>query len=263
MVDVGRHGQQPSIIGVHGGGDARVHDAHAARDEADRRDDVRTHRDAVRECRYAEPRRDLPRRRRAARMISRLDHDRAQTGAREQRRADEPVGSGADHHGPCRHPLSTISAALRPGAPMMPPPGCVADPHMTRLSIGVRYCAQPGTGRRKNSCSSESSPWKMLPSDKPHSRSRSSGVTTWRCRMMSFRFGAYSAIVSTTASPKASRCSSHLPSARWNGAYCTKHDITCLPGGATVGSLSEGMTMSMYGRRENRPYFASSNARSM
>jgi hypothetical protein len=42
------------------------------------------------------------------------------------------------------------------------------------------------------------------------------------------------------------------------GAYCTKHDITCLPGGATDGSVSDGMTMSMYGRRENRPYFASS-----
>ena len=26
------------------------------------------------------------------------------------------------------------SAALRPGAPMMPPPGCVADPHMYRFS---------------------------------------------------------------------------------------------------------------------------------
>ena len=28
--------------------------------------------------------------------------------------------------------------AMRPGAPMIPPPGWVADPHMYRLSIGVR-----------------------------------------------------------------------------------------------------------------------------
>ena len=45
---------------------------------------------------------------------------------------------------------------------------------------------------------------------------------------------------------------------RWYGAYCTKHDITCLPGGATDGSVSVGITMSMYGRLENAPYFASS-----
>ena len=40
------------------------------------------------------------------------------------------------------------------------------------------------------------------------------------------------------------------------GAYCTKHDRMCLPGGATDGSVSVGITMSMYGRRENSPYFA-------
>ena len=48
------------------------------------------------------------------------------------------------------------------------------------------------------------------------------------------------------------------PSLRWYGAYCTKHDMTCLPGGAIDGSIIDGMTMSMYGRRENSPYFASS-----
>src|SRR5208283_2816288 len=96
------------------------------------------------------------------------------------------------------------SAARRPGAPMMPPPGCVADPHIYRFLIGVRYCAHPGTGRRKNNCSSESSPWKMLPSLNPHSRSRSSGVTTCFWMMMSLMLGAYSAIVLTTVSPKAS-----------------------------------------------------------
>src|SRR5208337_5532420 len=155
------------------------------------------------------------------------------------------------------------SAARRPGAPMMPPPGCVADPHIHRFLIGVLYCAKPGTGRRKNNCSSESSPWKMLPSVSPHSRSRSSGVTTWRPTMMFFRFGANSAMVSTTLSPNASFFSSHVPSFSLYGAYCTKHDMTCLPGGATDGSVRLGMTMSMYGRREKWPYLASSYARSM
>ena len=39
--------------------------------------------------------------------------------------------------------------------------------------------------------------------------------------------------------------------------------MTCLPGGAIAGSTSVGMIASMYGRRENRPYLASSYARSM
>ena len=69
-------------------------------------------------------------------------------------------------------------------------------------------------------------------------------------------FGAYSAIVSTTASPNASRCSSQCQRASVYGAYCTKHERMCLPGGATDGSVSVGITMSMYGRRENSPYFA-------
>ena len=47
------------------------------------------------------------------------------------------------------------SAANRPGAPMMPPPGWVADPHIYRFLIGVRNCAHPGTGRRKKNCSSD------------------------------------------------------------------------------------------------------------
>ena len=76
-------------------------------------------------------------------------------------------------------------------------------------------------------------------------------------------FGAYSAIVSITVSPNASRSSSQVPDASLYGAYCTKHDRMCLPGGATDGSVSVGITMSMYGRRENSPYFAWSYARSM
>src|SRR5262245_38634889 len=41
---------------------------------------------------------------------------------------------------------SILNAAFLPDAPMIPPPGCVADPHIHRFRIGVRYCAQPGTG---------------------------------------------------------------------------------------------------------------------
>src|SRR5215213_22261 len=106
--------------------------------------------------------------------------------------------------------LMTAHAAFRPGAAMMPPPGCAPEPHRYRPRTGVRYLAHPGAGRRKNSCSSDSSPWKMFPSVSPNSRSRSRGVSTCRCRMMSRMFGANSAIVSITASPKASRSASQV-----------------------------------------------------
>src|SRR2546423_3625475 len=82
--------------------------------------------------------------------------------------------------------------------------------------------------------------------------------------MMFFKFGAYSEMVSITVFPKSSfNWSQCKPGLSLYGAYCTKHDITCLPGGATEGSVSDGMTMSMYGRLEKWPYFASSYARSM
>src|SRR5882724_11801101 len=81
---------------------------------------------------------------------------------------------------------------------------------------------------------------------------------------MFFKFGAYSEMVSITVLPNASRWSSQVnPGRSLYGAYCTKHDITCFPGGATEGSVKLGITISMYGRREKFPYFASSYARSM
>ena len=43
-----------------------------------------------------------------------------------------------------------------------------------------------------------------------------------------------------------------------NGLIGSDTPLTCLPGGATEGSVKLGITMSMYGRREKRPYFASS-----
>src|SRR6185437_5589305 len=71
-------------------------------------------------------------------------------------------------------------------------------------------------------------------------------------------------MVSMTVFPKSSRRLSQCkPGFSLYGAYCTKHDMTCFPGGATVGSSSDGMTISMYGWRENVPYFASSYALSM
>src|SRR6266852_3586506 len=81
--------------------------------------------------------------------------------------------------------------------------------------------------------------------------------------MMSLIFGACSAMVSITVSPNSSRWSSQFPSFRLYGAYCTKHDITCLPGGATEGSVNVGITMSTYGCEDQCPYFASSYAFSM
>ena len=49
-------------------------------------------------------------------------------------------------------------AALWPGAPITPPPGCVPEPQRYKRPTGVRYCAHPGTGRRKNSWSRLISP---------------------------------------------------------------------------------------------------------
>ena len=61
-----------------------------------------------------------------------------------------------------------------------------------------------------------------------------------------FDVGEYcSAMALTTASPNASRFSSQVPLARLYGAYWTKQDITCLLGGATLGSVKLGMTISM------------------
>src|SRR5205085_11080704 len=66
-----------------------------------------------------------------------------------------------------RRSCRTARAALCPGAPVTPPPGCAPEPHRYSPAIGVRYCDQPATGRLKNSCSSVRSPWKMLPSVNP------------------------------------------------------------------------------------------------
>src|SRR4051812_42016988 len=100
----------------------------------------------------------------------------------------------------------------------------------------------------------------MLPSVRPVMDSMSAGVSTCRWRIDDLKFGANRVTAFTTASPKASRLLASQPPLMFDGAYCTKIDITCLPGGAICGSIIEGMMMSMYGSREKLPYFASSYA---
>src|SRR5688572_22909134 len=78
-----------------------------------------------------------------------LDHNGAQATLRQPRRTGEPIDAAADydrivaamrsrrhlwHQWPS---FRMRSAAFLPGAPMMPPPGCVADPHMYNRSTGV------------------------------------------------------------------------------------------------------------------------------
>ena len=63
-------------------------------------------------------------------------------------------------------------------------------------------------------------------------------------------------------SPRSWRSASQSLSRSLYGAYWTKHDITCLPGGAMSGSIVLWIAQSRYGRVLYQPYFASSKARS-
>jgi len=75
---------------------------------------------------------------RAADHGAALEHHALDPGARQIARGDETVVPGADddhlarsHESfPAFQSCRTMRAPLRPGAPMIPPPGCVADPHM-------------------------------------------------------------------------------------------------------------------------------------
>ena len=88
---------------------------------------------------------------------ARLEHEHAQPRAGEAGRGREGVGRGAQEEDvalaheslPSRSSRRMAMAALRPGAPVMQPPGWVLEPHIHRFFTGVRYCAQPGAGRRK------------------------------------------------------------------------------------------------------------------
>jgi len=84
---------------------------------------------------------ELLRDRRPADHVAALQHQDLEPGLREQGRGDEPVVPAADdydvadavcggHALPRFQSFRISSAASRPGAAMMPPPGCVAEPHM-------------------------------------------------------------------------------------------------------------------------------------
>ena len=77
----------------------------------------------------------------------------------------------------------------------------------------------------------------MLPSDSPTIRSMSSGVRTSRCSTRSPKPGKNDSSVRWTVSPRFWRSVSQSLSRSLYGAYWTKHDITCLPGGAMSGSI--------------------------
>ena len=75
----------------------------------------------------------------AASRLAALDDRDGMFVPRQPRRGDEAVQSTTnDDDVGHQRSASTRSAALRPGAPMMPPPGCVADPHMYSRRTGVR-----------------------------------------------------------------------------------------------------------------------------
>src|SRR2546422_7948357 len=94
----------------------------------------------------------------------------------------------------------------------------------------------------------------MLPPVRPKRRSRSSGESTWRAITERLKLGAYWSRMSKQRSANASFTWSQPPSRSWYGAYCTKNDITCLPGGATVESTTDGIVHSRIGLAEGRPY---------
>src|SRR5688572_12913605 len=95
------------------------------------------------ERRHGEPRHELAFRRASTDAGALLDQDDAQAAFRQGGGAREAVDAAADHDRVVtrRHyrdtSLTMRSAAFLPGAPMMPPPGCVADPHRYNRSIGV------------------------------------------------------------------------------------------------------------------------------
>jgi len=98
----------------------------------------------VSDGRDAEARVKLVRRRRAAEPIRRLQHQGLEPGAAEIGRTDETVMPAADDDGVIGGTVLRLfahartralksfrisRAALAPGAPITPPPGCVPEPH--------------------------------------------------------------------------------------------------------------------------------------
>ena len=101
--------------------------------------------------RRAHARSDLLGRQQTAGAAAALENERPQPRLRQVRRRDQAVVAGAHDDRvvslprherpqtafPSRSERRTWSAARRPDAPMIPPPGCVAAPHIQRFSSGV------------------------------------------------------------------------------------------------------------------------------
>lgn len=61
-----------------------------------------------------------------------------------------------------RRAASTAEAAILPGAPITPPPGCAPAPHSSSRGTGVLGPGPQGLGRNENSRSRDMAPWKMF-----------------------------------------------------------------------------------------------------
>ena len=124
---IARQGHEPRI---------GLYEADAAPFELHVGDDRRPERsDRVRQRRRLVAGREFFAGRAAADHVAPLEDERLPASLREIERRGQRVVAAADDDDVVRHHFFPVSfrmriAALRPGAPMMPPPGCVADPHM-------------------------------------------------------------------------------------------------------------------------------------
>ena len=99
-----------------------------------------------------------------------------------------------NHENPHVAPMmcAALLAAILPGLPMTPPPGCAPAPHSRRLSTGVAGPGrEAGVGRARYSWSSDIAPWKMLPPVSPNTLSSSGGGRTSLPTTLSLKPGAY------------------------------------------------------------------------
>ena len=86
--------------------------------------------DRMGQCGHTHAGREFVRDGTPAHLVACFEHQRAEPCLGQVRRAHQPVVAGADDDRAAHDFPSTDSAAFRPGAPMIPPPGCVAEPHM-------------------------------------------------------------------------------------------------------------------------------------
>jgi hypothetical protein len=79
--------------------------------------------------------------------VAPFENNRFESALRQIECSDECVGTAPDKNNLLSDGHGQLAAlfqsfritwlAMRPFAPMMPPPGCVAEPHINRLSTGV------------------------------------------------------------------------------------------------------------------------------